>query len=132
MEKREHRDTHKINRLKLPQHIAIADKVRMVCAKGEDGFAHYADEWDDAKVAETFTEFKCEEIHVSNVRKQLIGHLPKGGIGKTRPVNEAELTKRVNDLDYFLRAVASHLGMTPTEIMNEYETKQKQKLRVVA
>lgn len=87
----------KKNALKQLETIELADKLRTVCHKTEDGMANYEFGWDDQKLAESLN------LTISNVqgmRLRLIGKTKS----ETTTITNTHILKRLEALEAWASA----------------------------
>lgn len=81
-------------KIKLAERIRMYEQMSKIISKDKDGFAVYAADWDDNRVARLF---KCNVSMIVNLRKELFGKLrpPKN----ENFVKYPELVARVKALE---------------------------------
>lgn len=92
------------------ERLAIVAKLQEVC-KLENGFATYAAGWDDQRVAEVAAP-RLNEGHVSRLRQEFVGELPRRVTADEQAQRVAVLEATVNVLQRQVIELYRRLGET--------------------
>jgi len=92
-------------KIKLAERIRIYEQMSKIISKDKDGYAIYAADWDDNRVARLF---KCNVSMIVNLRKELFGKLrpPKN----EHFVKYTDLVARVKQLEEAVTKLEDSVG----------------------
>ena len=92
-------------KIKLAERIKMYEQMGKVISKDKDGYAIYAQDWDDTRLARLF---KCNVSMIVNLRKELFGKLrpPKN----ENFVKYPDLVARVKQLEEAVTALEDSVG----------------------
>lgn len=82
-------------RISLSQKLLIVDELKKHCTKDADGFAVWEAKWSDERVAAVCGD-PINDIHVRNVRRELIGNQRRG------PTNDGTTSARLEAIEDYL------------------------------